>query len=284
MKAIYIPQSATEWMSPTISFTTIETTSFVTIQNSIAMRTRSPRILILGGTSEASRLATILWDRNLSVISSLAGRVIRPALPPGVVRIGGFGGIDGLTTYLEQEAIQVVIDVTHPFASRMSCNAEVACRTLNIPLISFERPPWKPHRDDHWLHVPDMRSAALLVDTNYSRVFLSIGRQELDVFSGCRQAWFLVRSIDKPENMMPPRSKLILERGPFNLDAERQLLRDESIDVVVSKNSGATATYPKIEAARELDIPIVMIDRPQKHSTPTLESLDDVMLKLADFI
>lgn len=243
-----------------------------------------PRILILGGTSEASQLAARLQDKHLSVISSLAGRVSQPSMPLGIVRIGGFGGADGLATYLNEEAIQVVIDATHPFASRISCNAEIACKAVNVPLISFERPPWTPHEDDHWLHVPDMRSAARLADNNYTRIFLSIGRQELGAFSDCRRAWFLVRAIDQPEDTLPAKSKLILQRGPFHLDAERKLLRDEVIDVIVSKNSGGPATYSKIEAARELNIPIIMVDRPQKHLAPTLQSLDEVLLTLETFI
>jgi precorrin-6A/cobalt-precorrin-6A reductase len=245
---------------------------------------RPPRILILGGTSEASRLAARLAGRtDLITISSLAGRLSEPTLPAGVVRVGGFGGVTGLTSYLLNERISVVIDATHPFASRISFNAEMACKITNVPLISFERLAWKPLEQDCWLHVPNMQAAASLVNREQHRVFLSIGRQELGAFSNCEDAWFLIRAIDEPQYPLPPRSKLILDRGPFTLNHELNLLRDESIGYVVSKNSGGAATYSKIEASRILGIPIVMIDRPLKHTTPTVAHLDEVLLRLAEF-
>lgn len=255
----------------------------MTIGKNTGMGSR-PRILILGGTSEASQLAAHLANRKVCVTSSLAGRVSQPALPPGPVRIGGFGGVDGLTAYLTNASIQVVIDMTHPFASRISCNAKTACTALNIPLIAFERPPWTPHKNDHWISVPDMRSAALMAETEYKRVFLTVGRQELGAFSDCRGAWFLVRCIDKPEDRLPPKSKLLLARGPFDRDTEIKLLRDESIDVIVTKNSGGPATYSKIEAARELRTPVIMIERPKKHLAETQSSLDHVLLRLEELM
>jgi precorrin-6A/cobalt-precorrin-6A reductase len=246
-------------------------------------RNHPPRILILGGTSEASELAAHLTARaDLTVISSLAGRVSQPRLPAGIVRVGGFGGIAGLISYLVNEKIEVVIDATHPFASKISCNAELACNTLNVPLIAFERPPWEPQEGDCWCPVPDVPGAALRV--NHNRVFLSIGRQELGAFSDCKDAWFLVRAIDEPKEKLPANSKLILKRGPFHLNDELQMLRDESISLIVSKNSGGTATYSKIEAARSLRIPVVMIDRPRKHNIPTVARPEDVLLKLEKFL
>jgi len=242
---------------------------------------RSRRILILGGTSEAFQLAKRLADRmDLIVISSLAGRVNQPSMPEGMVRIGGFGGVDGLTRYLDEEGIACVIDATHPFASRISGNAEFACSAVDIPLIAFERPPWIRQQEDRWVQVPDMRSAASVANQKHNRVFLSIGRLELGAFSACEKAWFLVRAIDQPENIMPPNAKLVLQRGPFDLHHERQLLQNESINMIVSKNSGGIATYAKVEAARELQIPIIMIDRPLKHRMPTVTCLDDVLLQL----
>jgi precorrin-6A/cobalt-precorrin-6A reductase len=243
------------------------------------------RILILGGTSEASQLATRLAGRTgVTVISSLAGRVSRPSMPAGIVRIGGFGGIEGLSSYLLKERFDVVIDATHPFASTISHNAELACNAISVPLIAFERPPWKPQLGDRWFPVPDAQSAALLANFPHNRVFLSIGRQELGVFSKCEDAWFLVRVIDQPEDELPKHSKLILQRGPFDLNEERQLFRNESIGLIVSKNSGGMTTYSKIEAARELCIPVVMIDRPAERKTPTVGQLDDVLTRLAEFI
>jgi precorrin-6A/cobalt-precorrin-6A reductase len=229
----------------------------------------------------AAHLAT---KADLTVISSLAGRVRRPRLPAGIVRVGGFGGIDGLISYLVDENIEVVIDATHPFASKISGNAELACKTLSVPLIALERPPWEPKEHDCWCAVPDVQAAASMVNHKYNRVFLSIGRQELGVFSNCEDAWFLVRAIDEPNAKLPANSKLILKRGPFHLNDELQMLRNEFISLVVSKNSGGTATYSKIEAARALRIPVVMIERPQKHKIPTVARPEDVLQELAEFI
>jgi precorrin-6A/cobalt-precorrin-6A reductase len=248
-------------------------------------RSHSPRVLILGGTSEALELAAHLATKtDLTVISSLAGRVRRPRLPAGIVRVGGFGGIDGLISYLVDENIEVVIDATHPFASKISGNAELACNTLGIPLMALERPPWEPKEHDCWCAVPDVQTAASMVNHKCNRVFLSIGRQELGAFSNCEDAWFLVRAIDEPNEKLPANSKLILQRGPFHLNDELQMLRSESISLIVSKNSGGTATYSKIQAARALRIPVVMIDRPRKHNLPTLARPDDVLQKLAEFL
>ncbi len=248
-------------------------------------RSRSPRVLILGGTSEASELATQLAARtDLTAISSLAGRVSQPRLPVGIVRVGGFGGIAGLTSYLIEENIAVVIDATHPFASKISGNAELACKALSVPLIALERPPWEPKEHDCWCAVPDVQAAASMVNHKHNRVFLSIGRQELGAFSNCEDAWFLVRAIDEPNERLPANSKLILQRGPFHLNDELQMLRNEFITLIVSKNSGGAATYSKIEAARALRIPVVMIDRPRKHNLPALTRPEDVLQKLAEFL
>ncbi|MGC8550325.1 MAG: cobalt-precorrin-6A reductase [Acidobacteriaceae bacterium] len=248
-------------------------------------RTHAPRVLILGGTTEASVIAVHLAARSdLTVISSLAGRVSQPRLPVGIVRVGGFGGATGLISYLADEKIAVVIDATHPYAAKISGNAELACNTLGLPLIALERPPWEPDEHDCWYMVPDTKAAASMVNHQLNRVFLSIGRQELGAFSNCEDAWFLVRAIDKPADKMPTKSKLILQRGPFHLDAELQLFRNESIGLIVSKNSGGTATFSKIEAARALRIPVVMIDRPPKHSVPTVSQPDEVLQKLAQLL
>jgi precorrin-6A/cobalt-precorrin-6A reductase len=249
------------------------------------IRSHSPRVLILGGTREASALATQLAARaDLTVISSFAGRVRQPLLPAGIVRVGGFGGVDGLISYLVDENIEVVIDATHPFASKISGNAELACNALGVPLIALERPPWEPKEHDCWCAVPDVQTAASMVNHKCNRVFLSIGRQELGAFSNCEDAWFLVRAIDEPNEKLPANSKLILQRGPFHLNDELQMLRSESIGLIVSKNSGGTATYSKIQAARALRIPVVMIDRPRKHKIPTVARPDDVLLRLAEFV
>jgi precorrin-6A/cobalt-precorrin-6A reductase len=247
----------------------------------IGLNTLRPRVLILGGTGEGAQLAARLSERlDLTVISSLAGRVSEPKLPKGLVRVGGFGGLDALASYLVDEEIKVVIDATHPFAAKISQNAELACRRTGLPFIALPRPPWRRLAGDRWHEVPDFQSAAKFVDTKMGRVFLSIGRQELGSFSECGNAWFLIRAIEEPTECLPPHRRVLLQRGPFELKDELQLLRDHSINCLVSKNSGGPATYTKIEAARSLDIPVVMINRPIKHTVQAVETVEDAIAKL----
>ena len=239
------------------------------------------RVLILGGTSEAYEIARRLADINgLRVTSSLAGRVGQPRMPGGLVRIGGFGGVDGMIAFLHDEKIGAVIDATHPFASQISANAEAACRQAGVPLIAFARAPWTMHEADRWHPVPDMEHAAAYVAPRASRVFLAIGRQRLDAFASCSKSWFLVRAIDPPSVPLPANMMLLLARGPFQVDDELRLFRDHAIDCVVAKNSGGTATYAKIEAARLLRIPVVIIDRPKSHPVATVDDLDHVVAHL----
>lgn len=239
------------------------------------------RVLLLGGTAEASEIARRLADDDgLRVLSSLAGRVNQPRMPVGPVRVGGFGGVDGLIAFLNGEGIDAVIDATHPFASRISANAEAACKQLGIPLIALARPPWTKHEADRWHTVPDIEHAAAYIAEIAGRVFLAIGRQQLDAFAACNTAWFLIRAIDPPDVSLPANTKLLLERGPFHLEDELRLLRDHAIDCVVSKNSGGLATYAKIEAARVLRIPVVMVDRPRKHTVATVDAIDSVLAGL----
>lgn len=247
----------------------------------MGLNTLRPRVLILGGTGEGAQLAERLAERiDLTVISSLAGRVSQPKLPKGPVRVGGFGGLDALASYLVNEKIKVVIDATHPFAAKISQNAELAASRTGLPFIALLRPPWRGLASDRWHEVPDFQNAAEFVDTKMGRVFLSIGRQELGSFSGCSNAWFLIRAIEEPTECLPPHCKVLLRRGPFELDEELQLLREHSINCLVSKNSGGPATYTKIEAARSLDIPVVMINRPIKHTVQAVETVDDAIAKL----
>ena len=239
------------------------------------------RVLLLGGTSESWQLAAILAERSdIILISSLAGRVSQPRFPKGLVRIGGFGGINGLISYLEAERIAGIIDATHPFAIRISQNAEAACRELALPLIAFARPVWEKTAGDVWHEVEDLPAAAELVDQAQGRVFLSIGRQELAVFADCARSTYLIRAIEQPLPPLPLHHHLILARGPFDLDHERELLREHAIDVVVSKNSGGNATYSKIAAARELGLPVVMIRRPRKHTVRTADTVEEVCTEL----
>jgi precorrin-6A/cobalt-precorrin-6A reductase len=224
------------------------------------------RVLILGGTTEASGLAQLLAaDHRFETTLSLAGRTSNPRTQPVRTRIGGFGGVDGLAVWLQQEAIEAVVDATHPYADQISCNAVAACGRLAIPLATILRPAWRPEPGDQWSTVASAEAAAEALGPKPRRVFLSLGRLELGAFAASPQHHYLARMVDPPEGIALPRDiSLIFDRGPFDEQAETTLLKQERIDVLVSKNSGGTATYAKIIAARELGIPVVMIARPHK--------------------
>jgi precorrin-6A/cobalt-precorrin-6A reductase len=221
------------------------------------------RLLLLGGTGEAMALATALAERpGLEVITSLAGRTRLPALPPGTVRLGGFGGIEGLTLYLRQAEIDLMVDATHPFAAQISRNAAEAAAATALPLLRLERPAWAPQPGDNWIEV-DSADGAALVACDFRRVFLSIGTSDLMSFAGLSQTCFLMRAIELPRGRVPLAAhEIILARGPFAEADERLLLEQHAIDAVVSKNSGGAATYAKIAAARALGLPVIMIARP----------------------
>ncbi|MEU6389824.1 cobalt-precorrin-6A reductase [Streptomyces sp. NPDC046939] len=223
-------------------------------------------VLVLGGTTEARRLAELLHPRpDLRVTSSLAGRVSAPRLPPGEVRIGGFGGADGMARWLREHAVDAVIDATHPFAERISFNAAGAAATTHVPLLALRRPGWVPGEGDDWRTVDDLREAAEAVRTvggGGRRVFLTTGRMGLAAFAHIDDAHFLVRSVDAPEPPTPPHMELLLDRGPFTLDGERALLARHRVDVLVTKDSGGAATAPKLTAAREAGIPVIVVRRP----------------------
>ncbi|MEU6056751.1 cobalt-precorrin-6A reductase [Streptomyces sp. NPDC047097] len=224
-------------------------------------------LLILGGTTEARRLAEELTSPSaappLRVTSSLAGRVAAPRLPAGgEVRIGGFGGVEGLTRWLGEHRVDAVIDATHPFAETISSHAACAARDAAIPLLVLRRPAWAPTEGDDWHRVPGLPEAAETAARLGRRVFLTTGRMGLAAFAHLADPWFLVRSVDPPEPPHPPRLEVLLDRGPFTLDGERELLRRYAVDVLVTKDSGGAATAPKLTAAREAAIPVVIVDRP----------------------
>ncbi len=220
-------------------------------------------LLILGGTGDAQRLAAVTQQiSGLTVISSLAGRTQQPVLPPGQVRIGGFGGEQGLIDYLRDHKIDLVIDATHPFARQISENATRAVAVLGLKFLVLERSAWSATADDHWLEVADHQAAADLLPQLGQRIFLTIGRQELGFYVHLQNLWFLMRSIDPPDLPLIPPGELLLAKGPFDLAAERELLLKYQIQAIVSKNSGGEATYAKILAAKELGLPVVMVQRP----------------------
>ncbi|MFC9795017.1 cobalt-precorrin-6A reductase [Streptomyces sp. NPDC127584] len=217
-------------------------------------------ILILGGTTEARALAGLLHG-EVRVTSSLAGRVASPRLPEGEVRIGGFGGVDGLVDWIGGHAVDAVIDATHPFAERISFHAARAAALAHVPLLALRRPGWVPVAGDDWHPVASLTEAAGALDGLGDRVFLTTGRMGLAAFAD-RPEWFLVRSVDAPEAPVPARAEILLDRGPFTLDGERELLARHRIDVLVTKDSGGAATAPKLTAAREAGLPVIVVGRP----------------------
>ena len=220
------------------------------------------RLLILGGSSEATALLQLASSiPHLDIILSLAGRTAHPVIPAFNTRLGGFGGVEGLITYLKEQSIDLVVDATHPFAAQISENAAQATRLLGIPHLLLERPPWEKQESDRWLEVSSHEAAAALLPNLSTRVFLTIGRLELGKYAHLQDICFLMRMIDPPNPPLPP-GEILLDRGPFSLETERLLLNQYHIGALVSKNSGGAATYGKIIAARELGIPVVMIERP----------------------
>jgi precorrin-6A/cobalt-precorrin-6A reductase len=223
----------------------------------------TPRVLILGGTTEARELAGRLVGRmDVDVVSSLAGRVASPRMPAGQVRVGGFGGATGLASWIDAHDIRAVIDATHPFAATISWNAAAAAAASHVPLLALRRTAWVPGEDDRWHEAPSLGEAALMLPELGRRHFLTIGRQDVSSFADLTDAWFLVRCIDPPEEPTPPQMELLLDRGPFSLDAEIALMRARRVDTVITKNSGGQATAAKLTGARELGLPVVMVQRP----------------------
>lgn len=232
------------------------------------------KLLILGGTQEARELAekaVNLPDIQLKV--SFAGRTNKAVISQNS-RVGGFGGIPGFINYLEAENIDLIIDATHPFAAKISHHAAIAAENLGLPRLMLVRSEWESVTGDKWIEVENIQAAVDILSSFAKRVFLTIGRQEITVFKEVENIWFLMRMIEKPSsNIVLPKGLLLLERGPFDNDSEKQLLQNHNIDTIVSKNSGGSATYAKIIAARELGIKVVMVKRPM---LPEGEIVEDV--------
>ena len=220
-------------------------------------------ILLLGGTAEARDLADRLVRLGVPVVSSLAGAVSSPRLPRGAVRIGGYGGADGLADYLRAESVTAVVDATHPFAERITANAAAACLLAGVPLLRLSRPGWGGHpRAGEWHWVAGFNDARLRAEQLGERVFLTTGRGTLPHFAAWTDRYVLVRLVEPPATPLPEGWELLLGRGPFSLEQERALLRDHQVGVLVTKDSGGAATAAKLDAAAAEAVPVVIVARP----------------------
>jgi precorrin-6A/cobalt-precorrin-6A reductase len=236
------------------------------------------KVLVLGGTGQARRLVAALHGRpGFTVTSSLAGRVAVPALPPGDVRIGGFGGVDGLMAWLRSNGTDAVVDATHPFAAGMSANAVAAAAATGVPLLVLRRRGWTAGPGDRWHRVPDATAAAALLPALGERVFLTTGHGDLATFAELGRLWFLLRCVDPPQPPLPARCHVVLGRGPFTADSERELLREHRIDVLVTRDSGGEMTAAKLVAARELGVPVVLLDRPPAPDVPAVATVEEAV-------
>ncbi len=217
-------------------------------------------------------------EAGLAGTVSMAGRVDRPA-PQGLpMRVGGFGGVEGLARYLQDHGVTHVVDATHPFAAQMSGNAIEACAHAGVPLIALTRAPWQAQAGDRWKHVPDIAGAVSALEGKPKRIMLAVGRMHLSAFVANPQHFYLLRLVDPPDGPMGfPDCQVVVDRGPFTLEADRALLEAYGIELVVSKNAGGTGAQAKIIAARELGLPVLMIDRPPTANRFEAHSVDDVM-------
>ncbi|MGV8871879.1 MAG: cobalt-precorrin-6A reductase [Rhodococcus sp. (in: high G+C Gram-positive bacteria)] len=241
------------------------------------------RVLILGGTSESRALAAAVDGvPGIQTITSLAGRVAHPILPVGQTRIGGFGGPDKLAVWLRDNAVDVVVDATHPFAATIGAHAESATRAAGVDLLVLTRPPWTSEEGDRWTSVASLPDAAAAI-TPGSRVFLTTGRQGVHHFASVDHSWFLVRAIDPPTDRVPPHMTLQLGRGPFDIDHESKVLADNRIDLLITKNSGGDMTRAKLDAARAASIPVLIVARPAAPtSAPIVYEVETAVAWLTD--
>lgn len=237
------------------------------------------KVLILGGTTEASALARALADDpRFDAVLSLAGRTKAPRTPPISFRIGGFGGAEGLAKHLRRETIDALVDATHPFAAQMSRNAACAAHVAGVALLAVCRPAWQPVAGDHWVPVADMATAVAALGSAPRRVLLTIGQKELAPFQAAPQHDYVVRSVDAPaRESLPPRAEVITARGPFGEADERRLLGEKKIEVIVTKNSGGTATEAKLAAARALGLPVIMVERPARPDVKTVATAEEAL-------
>jgi precorrin-6A/cobalt-precorrin-6A reductase len=238
-----------------------------------------PRVLILGGTTEARLLGERLARRgDLDVTLSLAGRTAAPVPHAVPVRVGGFGGAAGLAAYLAAERVDALIDATHPYATVISQNAAAAARETGVPFVALRRAPWRAVAGDRWIEVNDTAAAVRAIGEKGRSVFVALGRNDLAPFTGAPQHRYLVRSVDPVEPPLPlPQVAYITARGPFSEADDRALMMAHAIEVVIAKNSGGNAAYGKIAAARALGVDVILVRRPPAPDAPAVETIDAAM-------
>ena len=219
------------------------------------------KILILGGIKEAAELARQLVNEGHDVTSSLAGRTKEPKPLEGNIRIGGFGGAEGLATYLKENRIELLIDYTHPFAKQISVNAVEAAKLANVELEIHTREPWQKQKEDRWIEVQNLEEARDAIP-KHARVLLALGRQYIDLFQTREDVFYLVRMVDQPEQGLPlPDHKLLIGKPSSDWQEEKAVLEENNINHIVCRNSGGTGAYAKIEAARNLKIPVIIVSQ-----------------------
>ena len=235
------------------------------------------RALILGGTADASLLAAEIARARIDAVYSYGGRTRAPADQPLPTRVGGFGGVSGLADYIRRERITHVIDATHPFAAEMSRHAVQACAQTGTPLIALERAPWAKAPGDNWIEVADVTAAAAALPESPANVFLAIGRQHIAPFAAKPQHVYTLRFVDPPEAPLPLAADVIVSRGPFTFDGELETMRARGIAWIVARNSGGDGARAKIDAARMLGLPVIMIARPKLPERLRVESVAEIM-------
>ncbi|MGW8137044.1 cobalt-precorrin-6A reductase [Sphingomonas zeae] len=234
-------------------------------------------ILLLGGTTEASALAMALAARGERAVLSYAGRTEHPRAQAIPIRVGGFGGVEGLADHLKREGVTHLVDATHPFAARISANAIAAAARAGVPLLALTRPEWVEGPGDRWIRVADTEQAIAALGTDPSRAFLALGRQTIGDFAKAPQHFYLLRFVDAAAPPAWPHHHLVVDRGPFTPAGELALLREHRIEVIVAKNAGGTGACAKLDAARALGLPVVMIDRPFIPPRPQVDSVAAVL-------
>ncbi len=234
------------------------------------------RVLLLGGTAEARLLAERLQGcAGLEPVSSLAGRTRTPRLPPGEVRIGGFGGIEGLRAFLRTGGFRAVVDATHPFAGRITLHAMKATAALGLPYLRLERPPWKPGPGDRWISAPDLDTALDLLPGRPCRIFVNLARRELPKLADLRHHRWILRTVDPVHGILPAHVLPVHGRPPYTAAGDRVLLQRLRIDWLLVRNSGGEGAYPKLVAARELGLPVVMVERPCPFAHPAVATVEE---------